>query len=331
MTEKDTTAQGERMNLLVTIWGYRKILVITTSLGLIISTVLAFLMTPLYRSTAIVFPAATSTVSFSEQRNAKASSMDFGEEEQAEQLIQILSSSKVRDKVVQRFDLMKHYEIDNNDANKYFKLVEEYNGHIQFTRTRYGSISIDVLDKDPKLAAEIANKIVDLIDTVKNEMVSERTIPAFEINKRKKLMLEQEKIAVLHKLDSFAGIGVVPLEGRANLFQAYMEAKSAEDKADYKRRIDINLQYGAVFDALEYERNEKIMKLSDFAQSYEQAESDANTQFNHKFVVERAVVADKKDKPKRLIIMLLATMGTFLFMVFALLLRDKINELRKLA
>jgi uncharacterized protein involved in exopolysaccharide biosynthesis len=210
-------------------------------------------------------------------------------------------------------------------------LVEEYNGHIQFTRTRYGSISIDVLDKDPKLAAEIANKIVDLIDTVKNEMVSERTIPAFEINKRKKLMLEQEKIAVLHKLDSFAGIGVVPLEGRANLFQAYMEAKSAEDKADYKRRIDINLQYGAVFDALEYERNEKIMKLSDFAQSYEQAESDANTQFNHKFVVERAVVADKKDKPKRLIIMLLATMGTFLFMVFALLLRDKINELRKLA
>ena len=182
-------------------------------------------MTPLYRSTAIVFPAATSTVSFSEQRNAKASSMDFGEEEQAEQLIQILSSSKVRDKVVSRFDLMKHYDIDANDANKYFKLVEEYNGHIQFTRTRYGSISIDVLDKDPKLAAEIANKIVDLIDTVKNEMVAERTVPAFEINKRKKLMLEQEKIAVLHKLDSFAGVGVVPLEGRANLFQAYMEAK----------------------------------------------------------------------------------------------------------
>ena len=331
MSEKDTASQAERMNLLVTIWGYRKILIITSTAGLILSTVVAFLMTPLYRSTAIVFPAATSTVSFSEQRNAKASSMDFGEEEQAEQLIQILQSSKVRDKVVQKFDLMKHYEIDPSDANKYFKLVEEYSGHIQFTRTRYGSISIDVLDRDPKLAADIANKIVELIDTVKNEMVMERTIPAYEINKRKKLMLEQEKELILNKLDSFAAIGVVPLEGRANLFQAYMEAKSAEDKADYKRRIDINLQYGAVFDALEYDRNEKIMKLSDFAQSYEQAESDANTQFNHKFVVESAVVADKKDKPKRMIIMLMATVGTFLFMVFALLLRDKVRELRKLA
>jgi uncharacterized protein involved in exopolysaccharide biosynthesis len=331
MEEGTKVMQEQRMNLFVTLWAKRKILIIVTSAGLVVSTVVAFLMTPLYRSTAIVFPAATSTVSFSEQRNAKASSMDFGEEEQAEQLIQILQSSKVRDKVVQQFDLMKHYEIEPDDANKHYKLVKEYNSHILFVRTRYGSIQIDVLDKDPQLAADMANKIVDLIDTVKNEMVMERTIPAFEINKRKKEQLERDKEAVLNQLDSLAALGVVPLEGRANLFQAYVEAKNPEDKADFKRRIDINLEFGAVFDGLEYVRNEKIMKLADFALSYEQAESDANTQFNHKFIVERAVVADKKDKPKRLIIMLLATFGTFVFMVFALLIQDKIKELRKLA
>ena len=331
MEEGTKVMQEQRMNLFVTLWAKRKILIIVTSAGLVVSTLVAFLMTPLYRSTAIVFPAATSTVSFSEQRNAKASSMDFGEEEQAEQLIQILQSSKVRDKVVQQFDLMKHNEIEPDDANKHYKLVKEYNSHILFVRTRYGSIQIDVLDKDPQLAADMANKIVDLIDTVKNEMVMERTVPAFEINKRKKEQLEKDKEAVLNQLDSLAALGVVPLEGRANLFQAYVEAKNAEDKADLKKRIDINLEFGAVFDGLEYVRNEKIMKLADFALSYEQAESDANTQFNHKFIVERAVVADKKDKPKRLIIMLLATFGTFVFMVFALLIQDKIKELRKLA
>ncbi|WP_186280211.1 Wzz/FepE/Etk N-terminal domain-containing protein [Fluviicola chungangensis] len=331
MEEGSKVMQEQRMNLFVTLWAKRKILIIVTSAGLVVSTVIAFLMTPLYRSTAIVFPAATSTVSFSEQRNAKASSMDFGEEEQAEQLIQILQSSKVRDKVVQQFDLMKHYEIEADDANKHYKLVKEYNSHILFVRTRYGSIQIDVLDRDPQLAADMANKIVDLIDTVKNEMVMERTVPAFEINKRKKEQLERDKEAVLNQLDSLAALGVVPLEGRANLFQAYVEAKNPEDKADFKRRIDINLEFGAVFDGLEYVRNEKIMKLADFALSYEQAESDANTQFNHKFIVERAVMADKKDKPKRLIIMILATFGTFVFMVFALLIQDKIREIRKLA
>ena len=331
MEEGSKVMQEQRMNLFVTLWTKRRILMIVTAAGLVVSTVIAFLMTPLYRSTAIVFPAATSTVSFSEQRNAKASSMDFGEEEQAEQLIQILQSSKVRDKVVQQFDLMKHYEIEPDDANKHYKLVKEYNNHILFVRTRYGSIQIDVLDRDADLAAKMANKIVDLIDTVKNEMVMERTIPAFETNKRKKEQLEADKQAVLNQLDSLAALGVVPLEGRANLFQAYVEAKSAEDKADYKARIDINLKYGAVFDGLEYVRNEKIMKLSDFAASYEQAESDANTLFNHKFIVEKAVKADKKDKPKRLIIMMLATFGTFVFMVFLLLIQDKIKELRKLS
>jgi uncharacterized protein involved in exopolysaccharide biosynthesis len=86
-----------------------------------------------------------------------------------------------------------------------------------------------------------------------------------------------------------------------------------------------------VFDGLEEVRSEKIIKLSEFAISYEQAESDANTQFNHKFIVERAVVADKKDKPKRLIIVLLATIGTFFFGVFGLLLIDKLKELRQIS
>lgn len=331
MEESTAVMQEQRMNLLVTIWRKRKILLITTGAAFIVSAVIAFLMTPIYRSTAIVFPAATSTVSFSEQRNAKASSMDFGEEEQAEQLIQILQSSNIRDKIVTEFDLQKHYEIDKNDENKHYKLVKEYNENILFVRTRYGSIQIDVLDRDPVLAADIANKIVDLIDTVKNEMVAARTMPAFEINRRKRDQMEADRKAILDQLDSLAVKGVLPLDSRAGLFQAYVDAKSPEQRAEIKEKIDINNQYGALFDGLEYIRNEKIVKLEDFSVSYEQAESDANTKFSHKFVVERAVVADKKDKPKRMIIVLLSVIGTFIFMVFALLLQDKLKELRKLA
>jgi hypothetical protein len=45
--------------------------------------------------------------------------------------------------------------------------------------------------------------------------------------------------------------------------------------------------------------------------------------------VERAVVADKKDKPKRLIIILLSTFGAFLFALFTLLITDRIKELKQ--
>ena len=126
-------------------------------------------------------------------------------------------------------------------------------------------------------------------------------------------------------------MGVVSIEGRANLFSAYNESKNAADREFFKKQIDINLKYGARFDGLEDLRDEKITKLTKFEDSYEQAESDANTDFNHKFVVELAVVADKKDKPKRMIIVILSTMGAFVFSIFALLIKEKISEIRRIA
>ena len=331
MTEQLNEIEKERQNLLVFIWQKRKIIIIVTIIAAILSLVASLMMTPIFRSTAIVFPAATSTVSFSEQRNAKAAAMDFGEEEQAEQLVQILQSSRIRDKIVDEFDLMKHYNIAENDPNKYYNLVKKYNNNFLFVRTRYGSIQIDVLDRDPKKAADMANKIVDLIDTVKNNMVAERTWPAYQINKRKKEQLEQDRNAILKRLDTLSALGVISLDGRTNLFQAYVDATNAGEKTELKRMIDINQKYGSTFDGLEFIRNEKIMQLEEFQVSYEQAESDANSVFNHKFIVERAVVADKKDKPKKLIIVLLSTIGAFVFMVFALLIADRLKELKKIA
>lgn len=328
MRETMETFDKERQNLLVFIWKRRKVIVLFTGVAAILAVVISFLLTPLYRSTAIVFPAATSTVSFSEQRNAKASSMDFGEEEQAEQLVQILQSSRIRDRIVDQFDLMQHYEIDSADKNKYFKLVKEYNNHFFFVRTRFGSIQIDVLDRDPVKAADMANKIVELVDSVKNDMVAERTLPAFEINRRKKEQMELDRDIVLKKMDSLAELGVLSLDGRSGLFQAYVDAKNAQEKAEIKKTIDVNAVNGTTYDGLEYLRNEKIKKLEEFMVSYEQAESDANTLFNHKFVVEKAVVADKKDKPKRMILVLLATIGAFVFIVFALLVKERLAELK---
>jgi capsular polysaccharide biosynthesis protein len=310
------------------IWINRKKLLVFTFAAAVLSGVVAFLMTPLYLSTAVVFPAATSSVSFSEQRNAKAAAMDFGEEEQAEQLVQILQSSRIRDKVVTEFDLMKHYQINANGANKYFKLNEAYNNHISFNRTRFGSIRIDVLDENPALAAKIANKIVDLIDTVKNEMIAERTVPAFKVNERKLAQMKRDRDAILRKLDSLADLGVIALDVRSNLFQAYVDSKNPEDRAELKKKIDINMKYGAMYDGLEYMRNEKIVKIEDFNISYEQAESDANAKFNHKFIVERAVKADKKEKPKRSVIVLVSTVAAFFIGLFSLLLWEKYKELR---
>jgi uncharacterized protein involved in exopolysaccharide biosynthesis len=328
MSDSNDAFHDVRRSLLQTLFDRRIPILIFTSAAGVISLVISLFLTPMFKSTAIVFPAATSAVSFSEARNAAASSMDFGEEDQAEQLVQILQSARIRNIIVERFHLMNHYGIDATDENKYFKLGQAWENHIQFARTRFGSIQIDVWDKDRELAALIANKIVELIDTVKNDMVRERTLPAFEINKRKHEMLLAEIHEIQTELDSLSTRGVITTDGRAELFNAYNDAKNADDRAFFKQKIDVNLRYGAAYDGLEHLRNEKMNMLGKFEGQYEQAESDANTEISHKFIVESAVVADKKDKPKRMIIVVLGTMGGFIFAVFLILLRDRIAELK---
>ena len=320
--------QEERTGLIQFIWKKKTPILIITVIAAIVSIVVSFLITPLYLSSAIVFPAASSNVSFDAQRNVKAAAMDFGEEEQAEQLVQILQSSRIKDRLVKKYHLFADYDISENDPNKYYKLNKAYYGNFSFNRTRFGSIQIDVLDKDPEKAAAMANDIVDLIDTVKNEMIRERTIPAFEINLRKKKQMEHERDSLLTRLEDLAQLGVLPNDVRATLYQALVDSKSPAEKTEIQRKLDINSKYGSVYDGLEYQRNEKIVKIEDFRVSYEQAESDANAKFNHKFVVEKAVVADRKEKPKRMIIVLVSTIGGFIFGLFFLLIQQRLKELK---
>lgn len=331
MNEQAPDLAQERQNLLVFTWKNRKMIGIVSIVGAIVSLVVSLLMTPIFRSTAIVFPTATSTVSFSELSTAKAGAMDFGEEEQAEQLVQILQSSKIRDMIVEEYDLYKHYDIDDSDKNRRFKLMEQYNSNFNFVRTRYGSIQIDVLDEDPELAAKMANKVVDLIDTVKNEMLQQRTSEAFKVSQRKRKMLQFELDSISAKIDSLASIGVMSIDSRAGLYQAFVDASNSSEKVEIKEKLMINEKYGSVYDQLEHLRREKITNMELFMATYEQTESDANAKLNHKFVVEQAVVADKKDKPKRSIVVILGTIGAFVFIVFALLLREKLRELKRIA
>lgn len=328
---KNQNSKGSSNELLIFIWKKRKILIGTAFVAGIIGIVISLSMTVLYESNAIVFPTATSTVSFSEQRNAKASAMDFGEEEHAEQLIQILQSSRVKGRIINQFDLAKVYEIEPDDENFNHKLGKAYENHISFERTRYGSINISVLDKKPERAAKIANKIVALIDTVKNNLIKERTIPAYEVNKRKLDKLNQEQNDLVAEMDSLSALGVVNAEARANLFSALNESKTAEDKAFFKDKIDVNLKYGAKYDALADLREFRIEKLTLQEVAYEQAESDAYEDFNHKFVVEWAVPSDKKAKPKRAVIVIVITFASLFFVIITLLIRDKIREIKNLS
>ena len=73
---------------------------------------------PLFESQVILFPSTTNSVSKAllPQSNGYGDEdiFEYGDEQQAEQLLQILNSGEIRDSVIQKFDLMAHYEIDED-------------------------------------------------------------------------------------------------------------------------------------------------------------------------------------------------------------------------
>ena len=78
-----------------------KILIGVSVIAFIISTIAAFMITPKFKSTVIVFPTSTAVVSKSllntQYNPSDGDLMNFGEEEQCDQLLQVLLSSAASD------------------------------------------------------------------------------------------------------------------------------------------------------------------------------------------------------------------------------------------
>ena len=187
MISKDRRNEDfDSSGLVVFLYKWRKPLFIVIVATLFISWFFSgpWFITPQYKSTVILFPASSNSVSKSllaEQSGKGQDIMAFGEDEQAEQLLQILNSNKLRDRIIKKFNLMDHYDIDSTSPYKNSLLYKEYERNISFRRTEYMAVQISVYDKDPQVAADLANKIAELLDSTKNEMQRQRAVQGFKI------------------------------------------------------------------------------------------------------------------------------------------------------
>ena len=114
-------------SLVIFLYKWRKPLFIVILSALIGSWFfsLPWFITPKFQSTVILFPASTNSVSkalLSDQSGKGQDLMTFGEDEQAEQLLQILNSNKIRTRIIRKFNLMQHYDIDTS-SNKFRQII----------------------------------------------------------------------------------------------------------------------------------------------------------------------------------------------------------------
>ena len=324
-------------NLLFFLLRWRKPLSIITIVAAIVSAGASFVITPKFKSTVIMFPATTNSLAkalFSDDPQGQQDVLKFGEEEEAEQLLQILNSDEIRERVTRKYDLMNHYEIDPEEQYKMTKLIEEYEDNVSFKKTEFQSVRIDVLDKDPQQASDMANDIADYVDTVKNRMHQDRAGKTYRIIEKEYLELKQ---SVEEREDSVGRLrakGVLHYELQIERLTeqyatAIVEGKQGAAKM-LKADLDTIAKYGGAFIALRERLWKDRDKLSELKFKYREARVDVEEQLPHKFIVNKGFPAEKKTYPIRWLIVVVSTFSAFLIGVLAIITLENVSRYREL-
>jgi capsular polysaccharide biosynthesis protein len=303
------------------LYKWRKTLLILGLSAAILSAIFSspFFITPLFRSTVIMYPVTGNSISKSllnENAGVNQDILEFGEDQQTEQMLQILNSNRIRDKVISKFNLAEHYGIGPREQYHQTRLYNRYNSDITFRRTEYMAVKISVLDKDPQMAADIANEIAALLDSVKNDMQKERALKGFEIVKAEYLSQQKQVASMEDSLTQLRKLGVHDYESQAEMMNQQLAMEIAKGNTRGIKALEEKLTtlalyggpYVSIRDALEYEKKQ----LSYIKARYEEAKIDAFEKIPQKFIVENAYKAERKTYPLIWIIVILSTIGTLL-------------------
>ena len=361
------SAYLESTSLLLLLVRWRKPLIIIFLVTLIASTIFSgpSFIKPKYKSSVIFFPSATNSVSkaiMEESSSEKQDILAFGQEEQAEQMLQILNSDEIRELIIKKYNLLSHYDILSDEEYPQTSLVEKFKDNISFSRTEFMSVRIDVLDTDPQMAANIANDIASLVDSMKTKIQRLRSQEALSIIKR---AYESKMESMKLKEDSLRSIfekGVLDFGTQTEILNKELaqassvfsnenaglnvlkKYKSENDTAVINSQVRIagaqarmkNMQsqmqllskYGGANISLSQELSIDREELSKIKKQYDKLSLDANQNLSPKFIVNNAVKAEKKSYPVRWLIILVSMTITFILSIFTLLIFERVREIK---
>jgi capsular polysaccharide biosynthesis protein len=104
---------------------------------------------PWYKSTAIVYPVNLSP---------------YSTETPTEQLLQLLESDDLKDSLITHFRLMEHYRVDPALPFAQSVVFNKLKKNLTISNTRFESVYIQVLDKNPEYACMMINDLIDQLN-----------------------------------------------------------------------------------------------------------------------------------------------------------------------
>ena len=281
-------------------WHIVAVTIIAALLGALFSG--PMFITPKFKSEAVLYPNGLS---------------EFSDETYTEQMLQVMESQEIMDSVVEKFDLMNHYEIDKNYKYAKTALIGEYRDRISISKTPYDAVKIKVLDKDPQIAYNIVN-----------EIINQYNIKFGEIHKSKKYenarMFEQQLAKKYAFIDSLKRELTKITNDGDMLNYLYLSKGNSiayfSDGNDSKKTGNV-----ATAIALVELIATETADYTDVRHFYEEELRQAEGNMTYSNIISRPYISDKKAYPVRWVIVALCGIGALLMSILAVAAIEKID------
>ncbi|MCX6245810.1 MAG: hypothetical protein NTU98_14035 [Bacteroidetes bacterium] len=252
-------------------------------------------ITPLFKSFSVMYPSNISA---------------YGDESLSEQMMQVLQSKEIRDSLIVKFDLPRHYGIDTKYEYYTSTMLWEYSKNVKVSKTPYDAVTIEVWDKDPKVACDMVNEMMNQYNMKLRGLHKEkfrevvnnyRTVTNY---KRKELDSLQDRA---HELGVKYGLLDYPMQTR-EVMRAYLTGSRSGEVSRLKKNLE---EKGGDREMVSDLMLAITKDYSAFKLDYDRAVLDENRNYTYVNVLNKPFIADKKGYPVRWVIVVVSALASF--------------------
>lgn len=295
----------KNFDLLYIILKWKVTLAIILGTSIVLSVIFSsqYFIDPKYRSTAVIYP---------------SNLMPYSQESPTEQMLQLFQSDSVFNHVVDFFHLTSHYKLDSLSPTIHNQLLNIYNENVSIKKTEYEAVKIEVLDRDPDVACNMINEMVNAFNayTLKlNKQKSKELVRIFgEQLNRKGLQIDSINIALKEIAVKFGLIDYVA-QSRELSKEYYRTITSGNEKkiselTNSMRNLE---ERGGKFHELQNHLFNSTAEYATLQSQYNTVLSDSEKSLTYTNMVVKPFPSNKKAYPVRWLIVTISACASILF------------------
>ncbi len=286
----------DNRRILDIIWKRRIHFVIIGILAVIIPSVFsgpAFIK-PKFKATAKVYPTNLGSLS---------------EESHTEQMLEIISSTDLKLRMFDAFDLDQVYKVSREEPKYLSYMLGIYGKNVSARKTDFETVQITVLDADPQRAALMCDSIIHFYNGKVREMHSAKNWELARVVSDNIRMQSRERDSLKLVLDGqrekYKVFDVIlqSTEVTRGYMKALAEGRgNTADGKEIKKIYDNLMEMGSEIHMTERRFESLMQSINQLKVLYDNSVAEAQKKITYSMVVEKPVVPDDKAFPKRWLI-----------------------------